>query len=221
MNTDPKELERRKKISSSRQRHGHGGTRLVGDRPRPSSTYRAWQSAKDRCYNPNHDFYPAYGGRGIVVCDRWLESFDNFLADMGEKPTPRHSIDRINNDGNYEPTNCRWATPLEQASHTRRNRNLTFNGETLHCAEWARRTGLSRSLIEHRLESGWSTEKTLSTPRLSPKEVSGTLLAYKGETLPIVDWAARYGLSINCLRSRLKSGWPPEKALLTPSRFSR
>jgi len=76
--------------------------------------YRTYSHMKTRCYNPNYDKFHRYGGRGIKVCDRWLESFDNFFADMGLAPSPKHSIDRINNDGNYEPSNCKWSTQSEQ-----------------------------------------------------------------------------------------------------------
>jgi len=79
-----------------------------------TSEYKAWQDMKYRCYNPNNKDYPNYGGRGIAVCDRWLESFDNFLEDMGRKPGIKYSLDKIDNDGNYEPGNCRWATQKEQ-----------------------------------------------------------------------------------------------------------
>jgi hypothetical protein len=92
--------------------HGKSKTRI----------YNIWASMKARCFNPKKDKYKYYGGRGVTVCERWRNSFENFLADMGEPPSARHSIDRINNDGNYEPSNCRWATPLEQA-HNKRNIN--------------------------------------------------------------------------------------------------
>jgi hypothetical protein len=74
---------------------------------------------KARCSNPNTKYYKDYGGRGIQVCERWIHSFENFLEDMGEKPSPNHSMDRVDNNGNYEPSNCRWATAKEQASNTR------------------------------------------------------------------------------------------------------
>lgn len=89
-------------------------------RSRMAPEYKSWAGAIQRCTNPNDAAYANYGGRGIKVCDRWLESYENFLADMGRKPNSRHSIDRINNDGNYEPGNCRWATAYQQR-HNRRD----------------------------------------------------------------------------------------------------
>lgn len=91
--------------------------------------HNAWWYMITRCGDPGRPEYPRYGGRGIKVCERWQE-FVNFLADMGPRPSPRHSIDRIDNDGNYEPSNCRWATPVQQSTNTRRNVRLTYNGIT-------------------------------------------------------------------------------------------
>lgn len=94
---------------ATRPRHRHGMSR--------SAEYRIWQGILNRCLNKNVKFYRRYGGRGITVCDAWRHDFQKFYRDMGPRPSPRHSIDRINNDGNYEPANCRWATPAQQAAN--------------------------------------------------------------------------------------------------------
>lgn len=108
-------------------------------------TYKAWSGMLDRCYNPNNKKYHRYGGRGIKVCDRW-KTFLHFYEDMGEKPAGL-SLDRINNDGDYEPSNCRWATPREQAQNRSNNVMLTIDGET-HClSEWSRRLNVSRDSL--------------------------------------------------------------------------
>lgn len=129
-----------------------------------SPEWLTWRRMRARCYNENCDSYPHYGGRGIRVCDRWLESFQSFLEDMGPRPTDRHSIDRINVNGDYEPNNCRWATPEQQGSNRTCNRVLTANGETAIAAEWARRAGVSQTTINNRLERGWPVEKAVTAP---------------------------------------------------------
>jgi hypothetical protein len=126
--------------------------------------YNAWGSMRERCHNPRHHSYSRYGGRGITVCDWWRSDFANFLADMGPRPSPAHSLDRIDNNGNYEPGNCRWATIDQQASNKRTNVKVSAFGETLHMREWSRRTGLSASGIKRRLAHGWSPERALSEP---------------------------------------------------------
>lgn len=129
-----------------------------------SQEYRIWSTMRDRCSNPNAAGYSRYGGRGITVCPEW-QAFDQFISDMGLKPTREHSIDRIDNDGPYAPWNCRWATPAEQARNKRRPiKTLTHNGKTATIAEWARATGLSMATIYSRLDLGWSIEKSLTHP---------------------------------------------------------
>jgi hypothetical protein len=117
-----------------------------------------------RCYNERHPSFKNHGGRGISVCDRWRESFEKFFADMGEPPTRHHSLDRINNDGNYEPSNCRWATVDVQRRNSRQARMLTHNGETMCVKDWAERIGVAPSTLCERLRRGWSVDRALTTP---------------------------------------------------------
>lgn len=127
--------------------------------------YNAWINIKARCYNINNPRYASYGGRGIKVCEKWKHSFDNFLTDMGERPSDKHSIDRIDNDGDYTPENCRWATMTRQQNNKKDNTYLTHNGMTLSLADWARKVGINQVTLSARLtKRGWSVEKALSTP---------------------------------------------------------
>lgn len=125
--------------------------------------YRAWNQLRSRCSNPSNKHFKHYGGRGIRCCERW-SSFENFYADMGPKPSPQHSIDRVNNDGNYEPGNCRWATRLEQANNTSATRWIRHDGRAQSLPSWARDTGLMRKTIACRLDRGWPPEPALTAP---------------------------------------------------------
>jgi hypothetical protein len=120
---------------------------------------------KNRCFNVNGEDFHLYGGRGVTVCDRWRDSYPAFLADMGPRPSPAHSIDRFPDpNGNYEPGNCRWATMKEQQNNRRNNHRVTHGGLTLTVTDWSLRTGLSRQLIRYRLSHGWSVERALASP---------------------------------------------------------
>lgn len=116
---------------------------------------------KKRCYSPDDVSYQYYGARGITVCQRWLDSFDNFMDDMGSKPTIKHSLDRIDNEGNYEPLNCRWADDFQQNSKRRGLTSLTFRGETKTQSAWAREFGMKFTTLRMRLEYGWPIERAL------------------------------------------------------------
>lgn len=140
-------------------KHGLIGTRV----------YEIWRSMSKRCLNPRHKSFPSYGGRGIKVCARWSD-VAKFYADMGDPPAGM-SLDRIDNNGDYEPGNCRWATPAQQTRNRRPNVNLTLNGRTMCVTDWARETGVSRETIYTRLRRGWSIERALSSAR-SYKEAS-------------------------------------------------
>lgn len=125
--------------------------------------YNVWCSMKRRCLVPSASSFKNYGGRGIKVCDRWLESFENFYADMGPRPPGRHSIERINNNGDYEPENCRWATQKEQCRNTRKNVFITINSQTKCSSEWAEIVGINPSTFYERMAKGWTGEKLLTT----------------------------------------------------------
>jgi len=117
-----------------------------------SAEYRSWTGMRQRCYDLNCLAYPNYGGRGVTVCERWLDSYPNFLADMGRKSSPRHSLGRIDNDGPYAPENCRWETSKQQARNRRSSRLLSCWGEKKTMAEWAEQLGLRSSIICKRLK---------------------------------------------------------------------
>ncbi len=139
-------------------------TRLLTHGHSRSETYHTWQNIRTRCLNPNAPNYPSYGGSGIRVCERW-GNFEAFLADLGERPSPRHSIDRIDSEGDYTPENCRWATPKEQARNRSSNRILTYDGETLCLAEWAERIGMKPNALQARLNvSGYTVKEALTLP---------------------------------------------------------
>lgn len=135
-------------------KHGHCSYGLT-------RAYRAWCDMLKRCRNQNAKCYHNYGGRGIFVCDEW-QDFRAFISDMGNPPDGL-SLDRIDNDGPYCKSNCKWSTTKEQHRNTRRSRLLTFNGETMNMCDWDDRLGMSRGSVRHRLNNGWPIEKALST----------------------------------------------------------
>ena len=127
--------------------------------------YQNWAGMKARCYNPNTFKFKDYGGRGIEVCSRWKDSFENFFADMGERPTPRAEIDRIDNNGNYEPSNCRWATRAEQNRNRRDNVFITINGQSKVLKDWCAFYNLPYNTIATRFFTyKWSAENALFRP---------------------------------------------------------
>lgn len=119
-----------------------------------------WRDMHARCKNPNRKEYKRYGGRGIAVCERW-EEFENFLRDMGSRPTPLHTLERSDGDGNYCPENCRWATRKEQSRNTSRNRFFELDGRRVTLAELVEERGLSYGTVSKRLSRGFSIERAL------------------------------------------------------------
>lgn len=128
--------------------------------------YGAWLGMKNRCTIPNDRDFPNYGGRGIGVCERWRHSFENFLADMGERPAGK-TLDRIDNNKGYEPNNCRWATRVEQNNNRRSCCLLKHDGRTLTISQWAREIGIPHNTLRSRVRAGWSADKALTTIVLS------------------------------------------------------
>ena len=138
--------------------HGESHTRL----------YQVWSAIKRRCYNPNARHYESYGGRGIQMCDEWKNSYETFRdwaisTGYQELPFSKCTIDRIDNNGNYEPSNCRWVDGVAQANNRRSNRRFTYNGETNNIKEWSDIYGIPYKLLHGRLYTGWSIEKALTT----------------------------------------------------------
>lgn len=161
-------------LSKRTTTHGQASQR------RRTREYKCWGCMISRCTNPNDTGYKNYGGRGITVCDRWLNSFENFFSDMGTCP-PKHTIERRDNSKGYDSDNCCWSTKKEQCRNTRHNRYLTFLGETRCVSEWAEILGISQKTLTARLNRGWSDEKTVATPlsivpRHGQRKVDGNLL---------------------------------------------
>lgn len=146
----------RGQISAYKGRHGWAGTPI----------HNIWMGMRDRCSNPNRHEYHHYGGRGIKVCERW-QTFENFLADMGERPSAKHGVDRIDTNGDYEPGNCRWATQAEQLRNTRRTRWLIYEGKQWCAAELARHLGIKPRTLFGRLGAGWPPERWAQPPSRS------------------------------------------------------
>lgn len=127
-----------------------------------TKTYRAWWNMVARCTVPSSTRYKNYGGRGIQVCDSWLK-FENFLNDMGECP-PGMTLERVDNDGNYCPENCKWAGIIEQANNKRNNVFLEYNGQKLTISQWEKKLGFKRASLWNRIKAGWPIERALTTP---------------------------------------------------------
>lgn len=170
---------------------------------------------KNRCYYKKQPGYERYGGRGIKVCDRWLNGENGmtgvecFLADMGKKPTPKHTLDRYpDKDGNYEPGNCRWATPKEQSW----NRDITvlieIDGVTRSAAEWSRITGCDHATIIRRHRNGLTQGDVVKVtePKLRFAEIGGVKKTLK-------EWSRETGIKYGTLRFRMKNGWPADQLL--------
>lgn len=149
-----------KSRSLKKTKHGHNKGAANGGY---TKTYTAWQAMKRRCHTDYDARSEHYQRRGITVCDEWINSFETFLADMGNPPTKDHSIDRIDNDGGYCKSNCRWATATEQANNKTSNRKLTVNGTTKNLCQWANISGIDAPTIRRRIGRGWTEYDAIMT----------------------------------------------------------
>lgn len=142
----------------TRLTHGHA----VGHRTTPE--YHAWIAMRQSCSNPSCTAYPRYGGRGVRVCERWQESFANFLADVGKRPSADHVFSRRDKKGHFEPTNVHWILRSTRSRSRRNNRILEYNGQKRSVAEWAEMKGIHPRTVGSRLDRGWTIEQALETP---------------------------------------------------------
>lgn len=164
----------------------------------------------DRCYNPKCDKYRYYGGRGITVSDQW-KVFENFVSDMGSKPFPKATLERIDNSQGYGLWNCRWASQKEQARNTRSNHVLCSKGKRQCISAWAEETGIPAARIYARKRLGWNDDDAIFVPR------DEVVIEFNGEKKPLREWAAIVGLKPTTLWYRIKiARWPINAALLTP-----
>ncbi len=167
--------------------------------------HSAWRAMKDRCLNPRNQRWDRYGERGISVCQRWIDSFVDFYEDVGAKPTPEHSLERRNNEGDYEPDNVFWGTREEQNNNKSTSRIIERDGVSLTLAQWARKKGMNPRTLCARLEAGWSDEDAIDTPvenrtwvssagnRLSP-EIKDSIVAARLSGRTCNDVATEFGV---------------------------
>jgi|GEM_PF-1079572 len=159
--------------------------------------YSTYIGMKGRCRNPNNKRFSRYGGRGIKVCDRWEKSFVAFIADMGKAPSDKHTIERIDIDGNYCPENCKWATIEEQAKNRSNNHYITINGETMTMMDWSRKTGICRTVLLKRIKRGLSGEALIE--KHYPKKITAF-----GFTGTIAEWGRRAGIKASTIAARIR-----------------
>jgi hypothetical protein len=204
-------MKTRERLASKHPNTTHG---LSG-----SVEYGIWSAIKSRCLNKNHHAYSRYGGRGITVCKQWADSFENFLKDVGRRPSPLHTIERIKNSNGYNPKNIRWATRKEQGRNTRANKLITINGEAKCVSEWCERFNISQQLVSNRVNClGWDYLKALTT---TTDERLNKLTVHR-KTKSMIEWSKISGVPIGTLWARIKKlGWTPEQAIYIKPKLGR
>jgi len=178
--------------------------------------YRIWAGIKQRCFNPNRRDYEAYGARGISLFQEWSDDFAAFFAYLGPRPSPAHSVDRIDGTKGYIPGNVRWATPGEQARNNSIARPVTYNGKTQTVSEWARETGIGFTTIIARLNRNYPIEDVFSKTKVQGGNSPTKILVHNGRQQTIAQWAAEIGIPKSILKKRLKAGISLDRALQNP-----
>ena len=186
--------------------------RLLTHGDSDSRLYKIWASMRERCRNSSDKNYRHYGGRGIFVCDEWdnYVTFKEWALSSGYREDL--TIDRIDVNGNYEPSNCRWVTIDIQANNRRNNHYITYNNKTQSMKDWSNEIGINYSALRRRIQAGWSPEKAFNTPIETKEPVK---IEYNGVTQTIGDWARKMGIPHSTIANRLEKGWSVEKALTT------
>ena len=182
-----------------------------------SRAYTAWNNMKRRCFNPNHPSYENYGGRGITVCRRWLD-FRNFYEDMGDPPA-NVSLERIDNNLGYFPTNCHWSTWPDQMRNRRDTILLTVGGQTKPLGLWCEEKGIDYHVAFCRFQAGFTPEQVICKGKLRRRDLE--YITRNNVTKTLHGWSVKLGLNYDAVRARIARGWPVEKALTTPVRKLR
>jgi hypothetical protein len=178
--------------------------KTVNEEGNPRPEYCVWAAMVQRCCNPKNRAFSYYGARGIKVCEAW-RLFANFFADMGSRPSDSHTLDRKDNNGNYEPSNCRWTDRQTQMRNRRSNTFLELNGERKLLCEWATQYGISAALICNRMNKmSWSVERAITTPADKSKYTPRSGMTAHAKTA---------GIKLRTVRGRLERGWSLERAL--------
>lgn len=193
---------------------------------RDKLSYGSWRAMKRRCLELTNDNYKYYGGRGIKVCPQWIESFPQFIHDMGKRPSAEYTLERLDNNGDYVPENVVWALALDQNRNKSTTKYLTMEGETRTVGEWSSITGISQHRIYCRLRSGWTINDVLSVPIIRGRTSvsrgncrANRNLTYKGEIRSITEWAKICKMPMKTLHNRIRLGWSTERALTKPLRL--